>query len=362
MTNPGGRAVSTMEPVDRHKSGRLFEGPWSIDSASESEPRQVRNYARHARSIPARRRRQRVLAIAVAGAVAATIAVAVPRAIGIFTRRPHVSLGIAAAARNRAAAWIVRWVSSSAVVACDPLMCSVLQAHGLPSERLTVLTSSSLDPVGSDVVVETALTRGMFGENRAAVYAPAVLASFGHGKAAIKIRVTSKVGSTKQYERLLSANEQLRRQAGYALLGNSQIAESEAAEGQLANGQVDARILATLPLLAQTCPLTILRFGHAAPGSSPGMPLLSIDVAATDSTGNNALSARNARIVARGPLVGIEGPRALVRMMAVLDAQRQPLRAARFSERTTRTGKAFLHVVYTAPTPIPLPGSDALMK
>ena len=344
-----------MEPGDRHKSDRFFEGPWSIDSASDPEPGEVRSYARHARSIPARRRRQRVLAFALAGALVAAIGVAVPRAIRLFTRPPDASLDAAAALRDRAADWIARWARSD-LVACDQLMCSALQAHGLTATRLTVLTSSSIDPQNSDVVVETALTHSMFGNRLATVYAPAVLAKFGHGKARITIRVTSQVGSAARYERALRANVQLRRAAGRALHSNSHVAESAVAARQLAGGRVDLRILATLALFAPRYRLTILRFGGAAPGSSWGMPLLSIDLTATDSTGNNAVTARYARIVARGPLVSAEGPRPLAWMMTSLSAQIQPLRAARFSERTTQSGMAYLHIVFAAPTVIPFTG------
>ncbi len=342
MAYPGGRVVPIRGPADRPKKGRVLVGPWPATSASGG---QDRDYARHARSLSARRARQRVLALALAGivAVVATV-VAGPRAVRMFTARPDVALQEAAAARSIAAAWITHWVASGALVACDPAMCKVLGAHGLSSERFVVLYPNSQDPVGSDVVVETAVVRNMFRRRLATVYAPAVLARFGSGEAMIKIRVTVASGSAARYERQLRADERARLVAGRELLGNSNIAAFGPAARQLRTGRPDSRILQMLAPLARMGKLTILGFGGAAPGASPGMPLLSVDLTAGDSvSGSNSVHAGNRKV---------ETPVSLARVMAFLAAQRQPLQPASFREVTARNGLTFIRIDYAAPSPL----------
>ena len=342
MAYPGGRAVPVPGPADRPKKGRVLVGPWPSASAPGG---QDRDYARHARSLSARRARQRVLALALAGiATVVVTVVAGPRAVRMFTARPDVALREAAAARSSAAAWIAHWVAPSALVACDPAMCKVLAAHGLSSERFVVLYPDSLDPLGSDVVVETAVVRSMFPHRLATVYAPAVLARYGSGKAMIEIRVTAANGSAARYERQLRADERARLEAGGELLGNSNIATFPGAARQLARGQVDSRILQVLAPLARMCRLTILGFGGAGPGSSKGMPLLSVDLTAGDAAnGSSPANAAYARV---------ETPVALARIMTFLAAQRQPLQPARFREVTAQNGLTFIRIDYAAPSPL----------
>ncbi len=344
MAYPDARALPIPGPADRPKKGRVLVGPWPAASASGGEDR---DYARHARSLSARRARQRVLALALAGivAVVATV-VAGPRAVRMLTTRPDVALRAATAARSGAAAWMTQWVARSALVACDPVMCHVLAAHGLGSERFVVLYPNSPDPLGSDVVVETAVVRNMFPHHRlATVYAPAVLASFGSGRAMIKIRVTAASGSASRYERQLRADERARLVAGRELLGNGNIATVGAAARQLRAGQVDSRILQMLaPLASRIGQLTILRFGGAAPGSSRGMPLLSVDLTAGDTVGgSNPVNASHSRV---------EAPVSLARIMAFMAAQRQPLEPATFRLMTARNGLTFIRIDYAAPSPL----------
>jgi hypothetical protein len=325
----GERAVPIPGPADRPKKGRVLVGPWPAASASGDGDR---DYARHARSLSARRTRQRVLALALAGIVAAVVTVvAGPRAVRVFTAKPDVAVQQVAAVRDDAAVWITRWVAQSAFVACDPVMCGVLKAHDISPERFVVLYPNSRDPLGSDVVVETAVVRTMFHhrlvDRLATVYAPAVLVSYGSGKAMIKVRVTAANGSAARYERQLRADERARLVVGRELLGNSNIAVSGVAAWLLRNGQVDSRILEMLAPLAGMGKLTILGFGGAAPGSSPGMPRLSIDLTAG-------------------------APLSLAKVKAFLGAQRQPLQPARVREMTAPDGLTFVRIDYAAPSPL----------
>ncbi|SRR6266571_1263417 len=348
MTYAGGRTVSVMEPGRRRRPGRFSEGPWSIESASGG----TRPYAKHARSLSARNLRQRVIALTLGGAVVVAITiVAAPKAVNYFRAKPSVPLQNAVAVRNEAAAWIARWVSSSAVVACDRLMCSTLLAHQVRAEQFMPINPSSIDPVGSDVVVETAVVRSLFRGRLGAVYAPAILAKFGSGDARIEIRVTSRYGSVRRFERKLQASVSARRLGGQALLSNKRIAESALAARQLRAGMVDSRILATIAPLAAMCRLTILGFAGAAPGASKGMPLLSVDITEGDSAdGGPAVSAGYERV---------EMPASLARILAFLRAQRQPLHPASVREITTPGGLTFIRVDYAAPTPLSFPDSTA---
>ena len=357
MTYPGARAVSMLAPGDRQRSRRFPDGPRAIDSASDSPsdssdsaPGASRGYARHARSMSARRLRQRVLALALAGAVVAVVtALAAPRAVRMLTRtNPDPSQRAAVAARHAAVSWITRWVSGSATISCDPLMCTDLREHGIASIRLARIRVDVPDPEGSDVVVATEDIRNRYGRRLAGVYAPAVLASFGRGQARIDVRVVPNAGATVRYRRALRENERFRRWAGRALLGNRRVTESEAAAKLLAGGSVDARILATLALVARICPVTVLKFGGAAPGASPGMPMLSIDLTAANSAGDSAVSEGYARVETPGPLAMIK---------ALLAAQVPPLRAASFRARTSPEGMEYLHIVFAAPTVVWFNGS-----
>jgi hypothetical protein len=78
----------------------------------------------------------------------AVVALAAAQLSGVFARIPSpaaaragqntgragngaASLSAVAAARAEAARWIAQQVSSDAIVACDPVMCSALQAQGV---------------------------------------------------------------------------------------------------------------------------------------------------------------------------------------------------------------------------------------
>ena len=84
----------------------------------------------------------------------------------------QAAIAAAAAARQQAAAWVATQVSRSSIVACDPVMCSALQAQGVPAAGLLLLGPSSDGPLGSAVVVVTAALRSQFGVRLATVYAP----------------------------------------------------------------------------------------------------------------------------------------------------------------------------------------------
>jgi hypothetical protein len=181
-------------------------------------------------------------------------------------------LSEAGTARVRAAAWISREISRSAIVACDAVMCSSLLNDDVPASNLLVLSPAAEDPLGADVVVATHAVRNHFGSRLAGVYAPTVLASFGSGRARVDVRVVAPDG-TATYQRALRADVAARKVFGAQLLRNRQVALPPLAVVQLAAGWIDARLLLMLPVLAAKHPIRVVAFGGQAPGASAGVPL-----------------------------------------------------------------------------------------
>jgi hypothetical protein len=188
------------------------------------------------------------------------------------------ALAAAEAARQQAAAWVASQASPDAIVACDPAMCAVLQAGGVPASRLLVLTPAGADPLGSDLVVATPAIRGQFGARLAGVYAPVTLAAFGSGATRIDVRVVAPDGAGA-YRAQLAADLRARRAAGATLLHNHGIQVAGAARAALAGGEVDPRLLVTLAALSHLHPVEIVKFGGSGPGASAGVPLRSADIA-----------------------------------------------------------------------------------
>jgi hypothetical protein len=247
------------------------------------------------------------------------------------------ALAAAAAQRQRAAAWVARQVSPAAIVACDPVMCAALQARGVPPGRLLVLPGSRPDPLGSDVIVATQAVRSQFGARLADVYAPVTLASFGTGPARIDIRVVAPDGAAA-YRTQLAADLAARRAGGAQLLQNRRIQVSAAARAALTAGQVDARLLVTLPALAALHPIDIISFGGASPGASAGVPLRSADI-----TG----------IV----LPGGHQSAPLAVLSAFLRAQRSPYLPSSLDIVRIGPQQTVLSVGYSLPSPLGLLGS-----
>lgn len=176
-----------------------------------------------------------------------------------------------------AAEWVSQQVSRTAIVACDPLMCSALQGKGVPATRLLVLGAHTENPRGAAVVVVTPAVRSQFGSRLDSEYAPSVIAGFGSGPAQVNVRVVAPNGAAA-YLAALRQDVAARKAAGTQLLANKRIAAAAAARAQLAAGEVDTRLLIMLPALAATHPIQILAFGDPGPRAGPGVPLSSVDL------------------------------------------------------------------------------------
>jgi hypothetical protein len=190
----------------------------------------------------------------------------------------HGQHGLAATDGVRMAAeWISQRVSRSTIVACDPLMCSALEAQGVPAANLLVLGTAAADILGAEVVVATPAVRSQYGSRLDSVYAPSVMARFGSGPGRVSVRVIAPDGAAA-YLAALRQDVAARKTAGTQLLANLRIEVTAQARTPLAAGEVDSRLLVMLPALAATHPIQILAFGDRGPGASPGIPLCSADL------------------------------------------------------------------------------------
>jgi hypothetical protein len=238
-----------------------------------------------------------------------------------------------ATTRSQAAAWVAQQVSRNAIVSCDQQMCSALVEKGFPKGNVQVLGANY--PVTSNLVIETAKVRSLFGTSLNSDYAPAVIASFGSGIAQISIRVIASQGSAA-YLQALKADLQNRKELGTELLGFSQIMTSQIARTQMAAGQVDPRLLFALLALASAQPIDIVDFGNVATGASADIPLRYADLAETDTATHLRSSAYVASIFAF--------------LKKKLPSEYSPTYARTYS----LGGQAVVRIEFTAPSPLGL--------
>jgi hypothetical protein len=288
-------------------------------------------HRRHARSWPPRTTFAAVVA-AVLVATAAGVVAWHPRAstvrAGAAPPRLSAVLDHAAAIRSRTAAWVARQISRTAIVACDPGMCSALLAQGIAPGNLLELRAATPDPLGSDVVVATAAVRSQFGARLAGVYAPGILASFGSGGLRADVRAIAPDGGAA-YQAALASDLVARRDAGRQLLGNPHLRVSAAARAELRAGQVDPRLLTTLAVLAATGSVQVTAFGDSGPGAGEGVPLRSAEI-----TGPSRAD-----------------PARLRDMIAFVRAQRPPYLPSRSLITPGAAGSPVLTIQFAAPSP-----------
>lgn len=302
---------------------------------------------------PAGWRNRRVLCL-VSSALATAAALVALSAAGVIqltfydgSGTPPGAGGLAsvAAVRSQTAAWVARQISRSAILSCDPAMCAALRAQGVIAVNLVTLGPSSEDPLGSDVVIATAAVRNLFGSRLAGVYAPAVIAVFGLGRARIQIRVVAPYGAAA-YRTALRSDLLAREAAGTQLLLNNEISVTASARKQLATGQVDSRLLITIAAIAAQHALSIIDFANSGPRAGPGIPLRSAEIsapgaAARQARGGLTLAARaNARF--------------LRSVLAFLRAQRPPFLAAILHTATIGDGQKAVQVGFAGPSPLGL--------
>ena len=251
---------------------------------------------------------------------------------GSHARISH-ELAAEAAARTGATTWILQQVSRAAVVSCDYQVCMNLVSGGFPSANLLTLGPASTDPLGSDLVVATAVIRAQFGGRLASVYAPATIASFGSGNARIDIRLVFP-GGTARYRAVEQAALSARKTADVQLMANSQVRVSAAARAQLLSGEIDPRLPQLVAALAASHPVSIVAFVNQSPGGGPASLLRSVDLATVD---------RAAHLTRAAYLGWIQ---------AFIDVQRAQYRPAWVQRVPLRTGQTVLRIGYGAPSPL----------
>lgn len=254
------------------------------------------------------------------------------------------SSGAGALVRTHVAAWVDGQVGRTAVVACDPVMCQALTAHGVAASRLYQLGPQATSPLRSQIIVATATVRARFGSVLSSVYAPAVLASFGAGADRIDIRATAQHGPAA-YRAQLSSDLASRKASGTQLLHSGRIAAATLARRELAEGQVDGRLLITIAQMAAAHPMFIVDFGSPAPGAAADMPLRQADLS------EDAYARHHA-----GHLLTAAYARAMV---SFLRAQHGAFRPAWMYSLHLPDGAAVLRIEFTAPSPLGLLGSHA---
>ena len=307
---PGAALAPPADRVPGPKSGR---GPLRHRAADPARPVLPGPIAGRIGRLLARFRSRRwALAL---GATAALVSVAavVPVMTGTRSRATSDSraasasasasaaAAAAAASRSQAAAWVAQQVSPGVTVSCDPGMCLQLRKDGFPGARLQPLPGHATVLLGSGVIVATPAIRRQFDARLTAAYAPQVIASFGSGAGRVDVRTIAPAGATA-FETHLAAEEVALASVGRQLLGNKNIQASPSAQTALRAGQVDARLLAILSLLAAQLPVRVAAF-TAAPGAGPGVP-------------------------ARGAEIGLTSAAARTAVVALLDAQQVPYRPA----------------------------------
>jgi hypothetical protein len=240
----------------------------------------------------------------------------------------------AAAAREKAARWLYREVSRSQIIGCDTLMCALLVKAGVPSADLMLMSPSTEDPLGAGIIVATPDLRSQFGPRLSSEYAPAILASFGTGSARVDVRVIASWGAGA-YQLALTRDIAARELQGTQIVGNSSIVLPASAKTELAAGQVDPRLLITLPFLAHRHAVRVLAFYDRAPGASPGVPFTGVKLAGAD------------------PKAGMPAHAYLRWLVSFLHSQRSFYRAASITT-AWRHGRAVVSIRFALPNPIGL--------
>jgi len=198
--------------------------------------------------------------------------------------------GSGAAVRNQAVAWIMHQVSRGAVVACDPLVCGELASRGFPGANLLTISPQTKDPLGAALVVSTAAVRAQLRDRLASVWAPAIIAAFGSGKAKIEIRLEYAGGATS-YNQDQGAFAQARKIRDAQLLTNTSVKLAGQARTQLSSGSIDPRLPELIAIMVHIHPLHIVDFGDRSPGGGPASLLRSMDLATADPPGHLTPSA-----------------------------------------------------------------------
>ena len=247
--------------------------------------------------------------------------------------------GGGAGERNLAAAWVAGQVNRTAVVACDPVMCGALAAHGVPARVLYSLRPATTGPLPSEIVVATA-------QDPRPVRLPAQLRLRSGRAGPLRLRPAAHRGPPDSPARCrrLPGQARCRPAEPEDVRGRTPAQQPDRHDADRAPGTVRrAGRLAAADRdrpLATVRPMYIINFGSAAPGADPDLPLRFADLAETGR--------------AYRPLGWSAG---YVRsMVSFLHVQRFPFRPAHVATVYLAGGAKALRIEFPAPSPLGLLG------
>jgi hypothetical protein len=233
-----------------------------------------------------------IVVVAAAGGIAAAVMLpARMSGAGGGNQRPTVrptltpaqaAVAAAALANGRAAAiWVADHVAHGLVIGCDPATCAAILGAGYPTGGQLILPvilrqGVSLPGPGS-VIVATTAVRSLYGPQLVSG-APAVIAAFGSGAAAVQVRVAV-AGGPQAYSQAARRAMSARRRAGHKLLQQPNLHARAVARKDLGSGLVDPRLTAVLRRLAGRYPVFIVRFGDAGPLAGRTVPFRMVEIA-----------------------------------------------------------------------------------
>jgi hypothetical protein len=234
----------------------------------------------------------------------------------------------AATVRAQAAAWIAGQVGGDETIACDPVMCTVLGAHGVAPGRLLSLPPSASGAPDADIVVASPSAHAWLSAD-----APTLLASVGSGAHLIEVRAFF-AGGAAAYQAALRSDLADRRSAAAQLLHSRRLEVSAQGAGQLATGEVDTRLMVTLAVLASQHRWRVIAFGDASPGVPlTEAPYRQVTIAAADGGGGTA---------------------GLAAALAFLRAQQGLYQPAQVTTVRLAGGQPGLRIAFAAPSPLGL--------
>jgi hypothetical protein len=173
-------------------------------------------------------------------------------------------------ARALAATWVVENVAEGTIVACDPAACADLESSGYLATALVPLRIDNADVRRADLVLVTPAVRARLGSTLDQLVAPTPLAIFGTPDAPVEVREIS-VDGPDGYQERWATDRADRLSAGRVLARARGIHLSRPARWHLLRGDVDARILTTLPPLLGVYDIWISGFAASGPEGSRGI-------------------------------------------------------------------------------------------
>jgi hypothetical protein len=227
-----------------------------------------------------------VVAAAAVGVAAATKLTAHSSAAGSGNQRPtarptltpaQAAVAAQALANGKAASiWVAGHVGHGLVIGCDPATCAAILGASYPTRGQVVLQQGASLPGPGSVIVATPAVRSLYGP-LLLDDAPAVIAAFGSGAAAVQVRVAF-TGGPQAYNRAASRALSARRRAGRKLLQQPNLHTRAVAKKDLGSGLVDPRVIGVLRRLAERYPLFVVRFGDAGPQAGRTVPFRMVEI------------------------------------------------------------------------------------